>query len=175
MKRQQCRLVDSPISEREIYAGSFLAKLRVRGGLARGVYSATVAGSRWHPGCHSQSQHARRISPHAPGPQWKFKLPVPAGGVLLCVWVQVTASTSRFGGQVLALRVRGLCTFKSLVAGRAAVESSTSESRVVAGVLGFKFTAQSCQCPLLLSDQVRCGVPIVQHTACHTYSPGLCP
>ena len=109
-----------------LYAGSFLAKLRVRGGL--GVYSATVAGSRWHPGCHSQWQHTWRISLRTP-----LEVQVAsAGGVLLCVWV--TASTSRFGGQVLALRVRGLCTFKSLVAGRAAVESSTSKSRVVAGV-----------------------------------------
>ncbi len=55
----------------------------------------------------------------------------------------------------------------------AAVESSSSESRVAAGVRGLKFAVVPC--PLLLSDQVRCGVPVVQHTVWHTYSPGRCP
>ena len=41
----------------------------------------------------------------------------------------------------------------------AAVQSSTPESRAAAGVRGS--SSQLCPCPLLLSDQVRCGVPVV--------------
>ncbi len=59
-------------------------------------------------------------------------------------------------------RVRGLCTFKSLVAGR----SNASEPRVVAGVHGCKFTVVPVPVAttILASDHVTCGDPIVQHS-----------
>jgi hypothetical protein len=95
------------------------------------------------------------------------------GGVPLCVWV--TASTSRFGGHMLALRlVRGLCRFKPLVAGRPPLSRVHPSHEWWPVCLGSS-SRHSSASALLLSDQVRCGVPIVQHTACHTYSPGLCP
>ena len=58
--------------------------------------------------------------------------------VVACVWV-ATSTSSESARRSLALRVRGLCRFKSLVGGRTPVESSASESRVADAVRGFKF------------------------------------
>ncbi len=43
----------------------------------------------------------------------------------------------------------------------AAVESRTSESRVAAVTCTRGSSSQLCPCPLLRSDQVKCGVPVV--------------
>ncbi len=60
------------------------------------------------------------------------------------------------------LRASGLSTYTQVASGRsAAVESRTSESRVAAVTCTRGSSLQLCPCPLLLSDQVKCCVPIV--------------